>query len=63
MSRAFAEPAFAGAFDFYQDLYRRGMAPPVSNNEISNLYQEFARGYFAMVVTGPWNLGEFRRRL
>ncbi len=27
------------------------------------MYQEFARGYFAMYITGPWNLGEFRRRL
>ena len=27
------------------------------------MYQEFERGTFAMVVTGPWNLGEFARRL
>jgi multiple sugar transport system substrate-binding protein len=60
---AFGESAFASAFDFYNELFREKLAPPVSNNEISNLYQEFARGYFAMVVTGPWNLGEFRRRL
>ncbi|NNE08073.1 MAG: extracellular solute-binding protein, partial [Gemmatimonadetes bacterium] len=32
-------------------------------SEVSNLYQEFARGYFSMYVTGPWNLGEFERRL
>ena len=60
---AFREPAFRAAFDFYLDLFRDGLAPPVGNNEIANMYQEFARGYFAMVVTGPWNLGEFRRRL
>jgi multiple sugar transport system substrate-binding protein len=35
----------------------------VSNTEIANLYQEFSRGYFSMYITGPWNLGEFRRRL
>ena len=40
-----------------------GLAPPIGDNEIANLYQEFARGYFAMYITGPWNLGEFRRRL
>ena len=45
---------------FYLDLFRDGLAPPVGNNEIANLYQEFARGYFAMYITGPWNLGEFR---
>jgi multiple sugar transport system substrate-binding protein len=60
---AFAEPAFAGAFDFYLGLYRDGLAPPVANNEVANLYQEFARGTFAMYISGPWNLGEFRRRL
>jgi len=35
----------------------------VANNEIANLYQEFGRGYLTMYITGPWNLGEFRRRL
>jgi multiple sugar transport system substrate-binding protein len=60
---AFAEPAFARGFAFYLDLFADGLAPPVSNNEIANLYQEFARGYFGMVITGPWNLGEFARRL
>jgi len=57
------EPAFARAFDFLLSLYRDGLAPPTSNNTIANLYQEFARGTFAMYITGPWNLGEFRRRL
>ena len=59
----FAAPAFARAFDFLLSLYHDGLAPPVSNTEIANLYQEFGRGYFAMYITGPWNLGEFRRRL
>jgi multiple sugar transport system substrate-binding protein len=60
---AFSDPAFARAFEFLLSLYRDGLAPPVSNNEIANLYQEFARGTFAMYISGPWNLGEFRRRL
>ncbi len=60
---AFRQPAFARAFDFLLSLYRDGLAPSVNNNEIANLYQEFARGTFAMYITGPWNLGEFRRRL
>src|SRR5262249_57031112 len=59
----FAGPEFRRAFDFYTGLFRDKLAPPVTNNEVSNLYQEFARGYFAMYITGPWNLGEFRRRL
>jgi len=60
---AFREPPYTRAFDFLLSLYRDGLAAPVSNTEIANLYQEFARGSFAMYITGPWNLGEFRRRL
>lgn len=60
---AFADSGFAGAFDFLLSLYREKLAPPVSNTEVANLYQEFARGTFAMYITGPWNIGEFRRRL
>lgn len=60
---AFRDTAFARAFDFLLSLYRDGLAAPISNNEIANLYQEFARGTFAMYISGPWNLGEFRRRL
>jgi multiple sugar transport system substrate-binding protein len=60
---AFSSPEFRRAFDFYVDLFRSGLAPPVTNSEIANIYQEFERGHFAMFVTGPWNLGEMRRRL
>jgi multiple sugar transport system substrate-binding protein len=60
---AFRDPAFRRAFDFYIGLFRDSLAPALTNNEIANMYQEFDRGTFAMIVTGPWNLGEFRRRL
>ncbi len=60
---AFSQPAFAGAFDWLLDLYESGLAPPVANTEVANVYQEFARGTFSMYITGPWNLGEFERRL
>ncbi len=60
---AFSDPAFRDAYAFLMELYREGLAPPVSNNQIANMYQEFERGTFAMVITGPWNLGEFARRL
>jgi multiple sugar transport system substrate-binding protein len=60
---AFSEPEFLHALDFYAGLFRDRLAPPVTNNEIANLYQEFARGYFSMYITGPWNLGEFATRL
>jgi multiple sugar transport system substrate-binding protein len=60
---AFSEPAFRRAFDFYTGLFVDSLAPPITNNQISNIYQEFAAGNFAMIITGPWYIGEFRRRL
>ncbi|MFN8650799.1 MAG: sugar ABC transporter substrate-binding protein [Gemmatimonadales bacterium] len=60
---AFADSGYRRSFEFLLSLYRDKLAPPVSNTEVANLYQEFARGTFAMYITGPWNIGEFRRRL
>ena len=60
---AFQGPEFRRAFDFYLSLYREGLAPTYGLQDIANMYQELERGTFAMVVTGPWNLGEFARRL
>jgi multiple sugar transport system substrate-binding protein len=59
----FSGPAFGRALDFYTGLFEDGLAPPVSNNQVANLYQEFERGSFGMFITGPWNIGECRRRL
>jgi len=59
----FSGPEFRRAFSFFLDLFREGLAPPLANNEVANVYQEFAGGYFSMYITGPWNLGEFRDRL
>ncbi len=60
---AFRDPRFRRAMAFYLDLYTSGLAPAVDLQTVANLYQQLAEGYFAMVITGPWNLGEFRNRL
>jgi len=60
---AFRRPEFARAFQFYVDAFHRGYAPSVSNQLIANLYQQFAQGDFAMYITGPWNVGEFKRKM
>jgi len=60
---AFRDTAYARAFDFYLSIYREGLAPVQGLFDIANPYQEFERGYFAMWITGPWNIGEFKRRL
>lgn len=59
----FRDARFREAFSFYVGLYREGLAPAVSSNQVANLYEEFARGLFAMYITGPWNVSEFSRRL
>ncbi|MCI0335864.1 MAG: sugar ABC transporter substrate-binding protein [Planctomycetes bacterium] len=59
----FGSPEFRRALEFYAQIFAEGLAPPVRNTEISNYWEEFGRGYFAMYITGPWNIGEFRRRL
>jgi multiple sugar transport system substrate-binding protein len=60
---AFRDPRFRKAMAFYLDLYAAGLAPSLDIQGVANLYQQMAEGYFAMVITGPWNLGEFRSRL
>jgi multiple sugar transport system substrate-binding protein len=59
----FESPAFRDAMRFYGSLFERGLAPRAGAAEIANLYQDFASGFFAAYVTGPWNLGEFARRM
>jgi multiple sugar transport system substrate-binding protein len=59
----FQSPQFRQAFAFYLDLFRHRLAPAVGVAQVANLYQEFARGYFAIYLSGPWNIGEFNHRL
>jgi multiple sugar transport system substrate-binding protein len=60
---AFRDPEFVRAFEFYLSLFRRGYAPSLSASQISNKYQQFAAGDFAMFISGPWDVGESRDRL
>lgn len=59
----FRSAGFRRTLDFYLSLYREALAPPATSNEVANVWNEFARGYFGFYITGPWNVGEFRRRL
>jgi len=59
----FESPGFQRALAFYVEMFRSGWAPPMSNTQISNVWDEFAHGFFAFYITGPWNIGEFKRRL
>ena len=59
----FRSPEFRLAFRFYLDLFQRGFAPFTGDAQITNIYQDFAAGFFTFYVSGPWNLGELDRRL
>lgn len=59
----FSSADFRRALDFYAERFRVGDAPGLSNNQIANLWLEFGRGSFAFYISGPWNIGEFKRRL
>jgi multiple sugar transport system substrate-binding protein len=60
---AFAQPPFRRALGFYAGIFAEGLAPPMTNTQIANVWDEFGRGLFAFYISGPWNIGEFRRRL
>jgi multiple sugar transport system substrate-binding protein len=59
----FRDPRFRRGFEFYVSLFRDGLAPSLAATQISSVFQEFGAGRVAMYITGPWNVGEFRRRL
>lgn len=59
----FRGPGFGRALALYLDMFRRGLAPTATNTQISNVWNEFGRGYFSFYISGPWNIGEFKRRL
>jgi multiple sugar transport system substrate-binding protein len=59
----FRSAGFRRALSFYVDMFRQGFAPPVTSSQLSNVWNEFGRGAFAFYISGPWNIGEFERRL
>jgi multiple sugar transport system substrate-binding protein len=59
----FEEPHFRDAFAYYVGLFRDHLAPSVNDLEVANRYQSFGAGDFAMTISGPWDIGEYRRRL
>ncbi|TKS54181.1 extracellular solute-binding protein [Luteimonas yindakuii] len=59
----FSSPGFRRALAFYTGLFDNGWAPPMSESQISNVWDEFGRGFFSFYISGPWNIREFRNRL
>lgn len=59
----FRSAGFKHMLGFYLGLFRDGLAPVAANTQISNVWDEFDRGTFSFYITGPWQIGEFKRRL
>jgi multiple sugar transport system substrate-binding protein len=59
----FRGEGFRRALAFYLDLFTRGLAPPANDTQIANVWNEFGKGHFAFYISGPWQIGEFKRRL
>ncbi len=60
---AFGSPEFLAALAFYKSLFDEGLAPLASATQISNVWNEFARGYFSVYPSGPWTIGDMKKRL
>ncbi len=60
---AFAQPEFVDALAFYKSIYDEGLAPIASATQISNVWQEFQRGFFSVYPSGPWTIGDMKERL
>ena len=60
---AFRSPEFRRALAFYKSLFDERLAPIAGAAQISNVWNEFARGYFAVYPSGPWTIGDMKSRL
>lgn len=59
----FRSAGFKRTLAFYNEMFDKGWAPRVDNTRISNVWNEFGRGYFSFYISGPWNIAEFKNRL
>lgn len=56
----FRSAGFRRSLQLYVDMYAQKLAPM---NRTTNIYHEFGMGYVSFFISGPWNMGEFKRRL
>lgn len=60
---AFKDERFVEALTFYKSLFDERLAPLASATQISNVWTEFARGFFSVYPSGPWTIGDLESRL
>ncbi len=58
----FSGAQFNKAYSLLAEFYDKKYSPS-GMQLITNLYNSFSEGLIAMYITGPWNIGEFTRRI
>ena len=59
----FRSAGFKHALGFYKEIFDQKLAPVVTNNQISNVWDEFGKGFYSYYISGPWNIAKFKERL
>ena len=59
----FRSASFKRALGFYKQMFDLKLAPVVTNNQISNVWDEFGKGFYSYYISGPWNIAKFKERL
>ncbi len=59
----FRSVGFKQSLGFYKEMFDQQWAPVVTNNQISNVWDEFGKGFYSFYISGPWNIAKFKERL
>src|SRR3990167_1914496 len=59
----FRSEGFRRTLTFYKEMFDQQWAPPVTNIQISNVWDEFDKGFYSFYISGPWNIAEFKKRI
>lgn len=59
----FRSEGFRRSLGFYKEMFDQQWAPVVTNNQISNVWDEFGKGFYSFYISGPWNIAKFKERL
>lgn len=58
----FSGREFREALEYVSGYFKNKLSP-IDMTAVTNIYQAFEEGYFAMLITGPWNIKEMQNRL
>lgn len=59
----FRSEGFKQSLGFYKEMFDQRWAPLATSNQISNVWDEFGKGFFSFYLSGPWNIAKFKERL